>query len=798
MEVPRSLGQSSAGHAHWQRLLDSRLCGWIPRIGLIVSLLLPAAGYCATPPAVPPFESLPLPYSSNVRLTPQGEFEWLSSRWINNNISLCTAELTIDHWNPATGATHRQGLGQKGSISDQLPLHDGTMFIWLVPDCDQDHHPKEDHWRAAWYTSQGVISTELPAPADELAQQLVAMSDDTVFVLDRGPKTHYLSGHVVRRQGQQLVVEAEPELPQAYRGDVTAVALDDHRLMVVGGTDSEYRACAIASSCRASTKILDLHSKQWSDGPNMLEPRSEASAFRLSDGSVIVAGGWTAKDNWGPGPSRSAERWDPARNVFTSLPPMPEATARAKGRWLPGYEGRIVLFAEGVSAGLPAFDVATQTWFNAGSWQQGSEEGACAFFPFLFEGRFYAWQRFRSEGHYSSRSCGLDDARLASLRFPANIVSQRKSPPDPAYPATGRDMPEVGFLPLQADYPAVMIGGLLHAGMNNYGPTGTVEAATAAGELIPLASLTYARHNPAVYRFGDGILVLGGKADSVYRRDEPHLPAEWLPRIDRGLNAQWQVLPETPFKQEDIIGRSEDRLFVLGGDDEIDQVQVSIQDGTPRFQRSAWLHMAHARHRDGTDSPVQLRELADGRIVITGGDIQNETAALLTNTSCCRDVPDEYVDIGPFLPELSFDTYAPATKQWTRSPPSKLAGGKSTILEDGRVVKAHLPSEDQDSIRVEVFDPAANQWFEGKAPLPGFVGTRRWFELQGELLLSGEFETTENGERPRGIQRFDPKTGSWSWLWKDNLGRNYRDYLGQLIMVRLADGKTLAVPEEGL
>ena len=124
---------------------------------------------------------------------------------------------------------------------------------------------------------------------------------------------------------------------------------------------------------------------------------------------MIVAGGWTPKDGWGPGPTYTAELWNPKTNAFAALPPMPVATARAVGHWLPGHAGQVLLFAEGTSSDLPAFDVATHTWFDAGAFGMGSQEGACAFFPFRFKGGFYAWQRYRTQGFYSSKNCESDD-----------------------------------------------------------------------------------------------------------------------------------------------------------------------------------------------------------------------------------------------------------------------------------------------------------------------------------------------------------------------------------------------------
>jgi hypothetical protein len=779
-----------------------------------------ACGSTTIPP-VPAFGTFSLPDHGQWRYTPQGYLEWLDTNFEPGSSSF---DLTLKQWNPGTGAAHVRKLDMSGFVGPyQTPFRDGTLFLvkktsWkAIPATQQS-------WRAEWLEPQGITSIiPVPTPADELTLQLITLPNESVFVLERAPTTHYIGGYWLQRQRQTLMLTVMPELPQAYRGDFTSVALDDHRIMVLGGsvagTNGKYRGCSLDNSCQASTWILDLRSKQWRQGPNLLTPRAEAAAFRLPDGSVIVAGGWTPFDKWGPGPTRTAERWNPQRNAFEALPPMPVATAKARGYWLPGYEGRILIFAQGLSADLPAFDVATHSWFDAGSFGASSEEGACAFFPFRFEGRFYAWQRYRNEGHYSDKVCGMNNASLATLALPREPVREPSIATGIQFIATNRNIPSATFVPPAGKEPAVLVGGTVHTGMNNYPFAGSVEGITASGQLLALPTLNHARANPAVFRVGDGLLVVGGNAKSVYRREPPKLPVEWLASLHEGLKVQWQDLPSAPtIDPNAIVGQGADgRLFVLGDHgegEEVDQIKIQVQDGLPHFKRSAWLHLDRARSnemvRPDLSQPgqvvdkVQVRELADGRVIVTGGAVQDDKIVLLTDKADDASQPDTYVSTGEFVDGKGFDTWSPSTRQWTKSPDAPLGQSTPAILEDGHIAMVD-GDDDPVHLKVVTFNPATNRWVAGDAPLPGMASGAKWFTTQGELLFTGYMRPTPANTSPKlGVQRFDPRTGHWQWLWKDTQGR-FTDgqhfggrYEGLLLVLHGAGDPTILIPAGGL
>lgn len=57
-----------------------------------------------------------------------------------------------------------------------------------------------------------------------------------------------------------------------------------------------------------------------------------------------------------------------------------------------------------------------------------------------------------------------------------------------------------------------------------------------------------------------------------------------------------------------------------------------------------------------------MRELADGRIIVAGGEVQVHKIALMSGDSQRADAADEYVGIGPYLPSRRHEIYDPATR----------------------------------------------------------------------------------------------------------------------------------------
>ncbi|MDH4134126.1 MAG: hypothetical protein OEV31_05005, partial [Gammaproteobacteria bacterium] len=392
------------------------------------------------------------------------------------------APVLLLRWNPATGSTNRTplGIGADG-IAAQIATPSGILFITL----------RQGENCAALLRADGkVVTAKL---AQRFAQpRLTLLSNNSIAVVERDEKVRHIRVDIVRwRSSAQIETEAMPTLAIPYRNDFQTAALPDGRLMILGGSDAQYRGC---SPCRAETQILNPITKTWSAGPAMLEPRSEHLATRLPDGSILVTGGWTPNHGWGHGPSRSAERWNPATNTFETIAPMPSGTARHRAIWMPGEEGKTLLIGGGNNSSLHSYDVRSGEWRTAGTTWQGKEEGKCRFVPFRMAGNAYAWSAC-DYGREAWEAIALRTAQPAAATPEKFLVTYRGG---------------AALVPASGERPLLVIGGSIHAGMNSHLATSAVEAIDRSGVARSLPSLNDARHGALALRVGEGVLVMGG------------------------------------------------------------------------------------------------------------------------------------------------------------------------------------------------------------------------------------------------------------------------------------------------
>lgn len=127
-----------------------------------------------------------------------------------------------------------------------------------------------------------------------------------------------------------------------------AVALDDGRVLVVGGADAANLATTV-------TEIYDPSTETWAPGPPLTLPRGSLSATRLGNGQVLIAGGFP--HGW------VSELFDPVTNTLSRTGALNTSHDRHgsalldDGRVLVagGYQGCMIRAAE-------IFDPITSTW----------------------------------------------------------------------------------------------------------------------------------------------------------------------------------------------------------------------------------------------------------------------------------------------------------------------------------------------------------------------------------------------------------------------------------------------------
>ncbi|MFZ3495478.1 Kelch repeat-containing protein [Streptomyces sp. 5.8] len=96
----------------------------------------------------------------------------------------------------------------------------------------------------------------------------------------------------------------------------SATLLADGRVLVAGGTSLRSPA---SERSLTSAELFDPVTREWTATREMTDARSFHPAVALSDGRVLVAGGWVAtrRNWWGGAALAYCERYDPAAGTWT-------------------------------------------------------------------------------------------------------------------------------------------------------------------------------------------------------------------------------------------------------------------------------------------------------------------------------------------------------------------------------------------------------------------------------------------------------------------------------------------------
>lgn len=680
-------------------------------------------------------------------------------------------------WSPATGVISSTPLGVGAAgINAQVATAAGIFFLPFDPQVGS-------RCVALLRPGGGVATARMTQPFAE--PQLVALSSESIAVIEPHQDSRHLRVELVQWRAQGgLQAMQMPMLAVPFRRNFQAAALPDGRLMILGGSNDEFRGC---QSCRAETHVLDPRAGRWSAGPAMLQPRSEHLATRLPDGSILVTGGWTPEQAWNSGPSRSAERWNPATNAFEAVAPMPSATARHRAVWWPGQESSVLLVGGGMSGSLHAYHVKSGEWRAAGSFVQGNEDGRCALFPLLLAGNAYAWR----DGCAGGQNWGL-----SALRPAAPAAS---SPPEALL---------VDFragaarLPAEGDRPALSIGGAVHAGMNRYLPSSAVEAIDASGAVRALPVLNKARSGATAIRVGAGVLVVGGLGEETETKRAPFSrpleSVEWLASDAPGSAARWIELPA--MKLPPVLASAPGGSF-LGFNDSANIQRFTLRPGSGGVpavpeRELPYPHMNGSRQGSDGQGNVALRVLADGRVVVAGGTEHAHRIAVHLNDVEDPEAGDVYTSVGPQVPSRRHEIFDPASGEWRYSAPSRSAGGRVAVLPDGRVVRiGRLPSgkggDAGGAYLVEVSNARGTAWSPRVAPKMKLGESTRPFVAEGELFLSGQLGTLQ------ALEWFNAAANRWEVLWWADPYDHWSNHLGRVIVRQLANGKRVVLPVEG-
>jgi hypothetical protein len=125
------------------------------------------------------------------------------------------------------------------------------------------------------------------------------------------------------RQRWSAPVDRDPMAPDRS----TLVLLDDTRLLATGGLSDEEDADVAAAG---TTALLHIDTESWKAVAEMTTPRVRHAAVRLSNGSVLVYGGYQIRDGrfrHGHAPVLTSEVYDPATDRWSARGPAADRSA---------------------------------------------------------------------------------------------------------------------------------------------------------------------------------------------------------------------------------------------------------------------------------------------------------------------------------------------------------------------------------------------------------------------------------------------------------------------------------------
>ncbi|MFI5258640.1 MAG: Kelch repeat-containing protein [Candidatus Limnocylindrales bacterium] len=164
------------------------------------------------------------------------------------------------------------------------------------------------------------------------------------------------------------------------RARQTATLLPDGEVLVAGGATTFHGEAGIVT---AKAEIFNPGANSWRPAASMLKPRYTDAATLLSDGRVLVAGGWYATSSSDPS-HNTAEIYDPTANTWTATGSM--VSARADYSLVKLADGR-VLAAGGVNpaytvqASSEIYDPSTGAWAATGDLLVGTMWPAAGLLP---------------------------------------------------------------------------------------------------------------------------------------------------------------------------------------------------------------------------------------------------------------------------------------------------------------------------------------------------------------------------------------------------------------------------------
>ena len=157
------------------------------------------------------------------------------------------------------------------------------------------------------------------------------------------------------------------QAPVRARAAHTATLLGDGRVLIVGGCTPD--GCTTAEGSPGTEYYVP--GRGFTAGPDLVQPRQGHTATLLSDGRVLIAGGWARE---GTQPLDSAEIYDPRTGRFEPLGAM--TTGRGGHTAIALPDGRVLIVGGGNDrTATELFDPERDAFTPAAPMPQGSGAG---------------------------------------------------------------------------------------------------------------------------------------------------------------------------------------------------------------------------------------------------------------------------------------------------------------------------------------------------------------------------------------------------------------------------------------